>query len=104
MCDNILYQTLAGRVESNPANRGEQRERMTGTIMRIGFRVSPPSVFCLTCNEAVGTSLDALPRCDRCDSAYCPLCLKANEPSLRCARDFPDYPLGLPASNAPAEE
>jgi len=104
MYDNVLYQTLAGRVESDPANRGEQRERMTGTIMRTGFRVSPPPVVCLTCNEAVGTSLDALPRRDRCDSAHCPLCLKGGEPSPRCARDFPDCPLGLPASNALAGE
>ena len=75
---------------------------MAGTIMPIGFRVNPWSVFCLICNGVAAKSLDALPRCAQCGSSYCPTCMTNGEPSLRCAGNPVACPLGLQAPDPSA--
>jgi hypothetical protein len=75
---------------------------MAGTIMPIGFRINPWSVFCLVCKGEAARSLDALPHCARCGGSYCQNCMTRGEPSLRCAGDPDNCPLGLHAPDPPA--
>ena len=84
------------------ASPTEKEKPMAGTIMPIGFRVNPWSVFCLICNGVAAKSLDALPCCAQCGDSYCPTCMTNGEPSLLCAGDPAACPLGLQAPDPSA--